>query len=215
MAEMSMNRVIHGAFRRDLDRFTEALSTLGGGGEQRVEQVSTAWANFQDQLTRHHLSEHRIAWPALRKVGVGDGLLTQLDAEHDRMAAALESAGEAMRSLRGTPSAERVNAAREAVAALRAATAEHLDHEDAELEPFFSEHEHTPEMKEMHRAFAREHTLPQAGTYFAWLQDGASSDELAGLRHTVPGPVVSIISRVFGGKYRRTIAPAWKGQRAS
>jgi type VI protein secretion system component VasK len=150
----------------------------------------------------------------LRKVGVSDGLLTQLDAEHERMAAALESAGEAMRSLRGAPSAERVNAAREAVAALREATADHLAHEDAELESFFSEHEHTPVMKQMHRAFAREHTLPQAGTYFAWLQDGASSDELAGLRHTVPRPVVSILSRVFGGKYRRTIAPAWK-ERAS
>jgi hemerythrin-like domain-containing protein len=215
MGEMSMNRVIHGAIRRDLDRFTEALSTLGDGGERRVEQVSTAWANFQDQLTRHHSGEHRIAWPALRKLGISNGLLTQLDAEHDRMGAALESAGEAMRSLRGTPSAERVNAAREAVAALRATTAEHLDHEDAELEPFFPEHEHTPEMKEMRRAFAREYTLPETGTYFAWLQDGASSDELAGLRQTVPGPVVSIISRVFGGKYRRTIAPAWKGQRAS
>jgi hemerythrin-like domain-containing protein len=213
MAEMSFNRVVHGAVRRDLDRFIEALSTLGGGdGERRVEQVLTAWANFQDQLTRHHLSEHRIAWPALRKAGISDGLLTQLDAEHDRMAAALESAGEAMRSLRGTPSAERVNAAREAVAALRATTAEHLDHEDAELEPFLSEHADTPVMKEMGRAFQREYTMPEAGTYFAWLQDGASSDELAGLRQTVPGPVVSIITWVWGGKYRRTIAPAWKGR---
>ena len=44
-----MNRVIHGAVRRDLDRFTEALSSLGGV-EPRLEQVSTAWANFQDQL---------------------------------------------------------------------------------------------------------------------------------------------------------------------
>jgi hemerythrin-like domain-containing protein len=211
---MSMNRVIHGAFRRDLDRFIEALSTLGGGGERQVEQVSTAWVNFQDQLTRHHLGEHRIAWPALRKAGISDDLLTQLDAEHERMAAALESAGEAMRSLRGTPSAGRVNAAREAVAALRVVTAEHLDHEDAELEPFFSEHEHTPEMKEMHRAFAREHTLREAGTYFAWLQDGASGDELAGLRQTVPRPVVSIITLVWGGKYRRTIARGSK-ERAS
>jgi hypothetical protein len=41
MADMSMNRVIHGAFRRDLDRFTEALSTLGGGARW-VEQVSAA-----------------------------------------------------------------------------------------------------------------------------------------------------------------------------
>jgi hemerythrin-like domain-containing protein len=213
MADMSMNRVIHGAFRRDLDRLAEALSTLGDDGERRVERVSTAWANFQDQLTRHHLSEHRIAWPALRNAGISDGLLSQFDADHERMAAALESAGEAMSSLRGSPSADRVNAAREAVAALRAVTAKHLDHEDAELEPFLAEHEHTPELKQMHRAFARELTLREAGTYFAWLQDGASSDEQAGLRQNVPGPVVSIIGRVFGGKYRRTIAPAWKGQR--
>jgi hemerythrin-like domain-containing protein len=215
MAEMSMNRVIHGAIRRDLDRFTKALSTLDGGGDRRLEQLSTAWANFQDQLSRHHSSEHRIAWPALRKAGVSDHLLTQFDAEHDRMASALESAGQAMRSLPGTPSAEHVKAAGEAMATLRTAATEHLDHEEAELEPFFSEHAHTPEMKAMGRAFSREYSPAEAGTYFAWLQDGASSDELVGLRQNVPGPVVAIIGGVFGRKYRRTIAPAWQGRPAS
>jgi hemerythrin-like domain-containing protein len=215
MPEMSMNRVIHGAVRRDLDRFTTALSTLDGGSEPWVDQVSAAWDNFHDQLTRHHSSEHRIAWPALRNAGISDDLLTQFDAEHDRMAAALESADQAMRSLRGTPSPENIKAAREAMATLRATATEHLDHEEAELEPFFLERAHTPEMKAMGRAFGREYTPPEAGTYFAWLQDGASRDELAGLRHSVPGPVVAIIGRVFGGKYRRTIAPAWRGGRAS
>jgi len=210
MAEMSMNRVIHAAVRRDLVRFTGALGTPGGG-ERRAGPVSAAWANFCEQLTRHHSSEHRIAWPALRNAGVGGDLLAQFDAEHDRMAAALESADRAMRSWRGTPSAENLTAAREAVARLRAATAEHLDHEEAELEPFYLEHAHTPEMKAMGRAFGREYTLPEAGTYFAWLQDGASSDERAGLRQNVPGPVVAIIGRAFGGTYRRTIAPAWRG----
>ena len=214
MAEMSMNRVIHAAVRRDLDRFTNALSTLDGGDQRRAEQVSMAWANLHDQLTRHHSSEHRIAWPALRKAGISDDLLTQFDAEHDRMAAALESADQAMRSLRGSSSAENVKSAREAVATLRATTAEHLDHEEAELEPFYLEHAHTPEMKAMGRAFGREYKLPEAGTYFAWLQDGASSDELAGLRQNVPGPVVAIIGRVFGSKYRSTIAPAWQEGRA-
>jgi len=70
-------------------------------------------------------------------------------------------------------------------------------------------------MKAMGRAFGREYKPPEAGTYFAWLQDGASSDELAGLRQNVPGPVVAIIGRVFGGKYRRTIARAWRGGRTS
>ena len=213
MPEMSMNRVIHGAVRRDLDRFTNALSTLGDGDARRAEQVSTAWANFHEQLTRHHSSEHRIAWPALRKAGISDDLLTQFDAEHDRMAAALEPADQAMRSLRGTPTAENVTAAREAVATLRTTTTEHLDHEEAELEPFYLEHAHTPEMKAMGRAFGRDSKPAEAGTYVAWLQDVASSDELAGLRQNVPGPVVAIIGRLFGGKYRRTIAPAWRGGR--
>src|SRR5215472_17616194 len=159
MAEMSMNRVIHGAVRRDLDRFTEALRRPGDGDERRLEQVSAAWVNFHDQLTKHHSSAHRIAWPALHKVGISDDLLAQFDAEHDRMAAALESADQAMTSLRGTASAENVTAAREAVATLRATTTEHLDHEEAELEPFYLEHAHTPEMKAMGRAFGREYKL--------------------------------------------------------
>ena len=212
MAEMSMNRVIHAAVRRDLDRFTNALSTLNGDDE-RAEQVSMAWGNFHEQLTRHHSSEHRIAWPALRKAGISDDLLTQFDAEHDQMAAALESADQAMRSWRDTHSAENAKTAREAVATLRATATRHLDHEEAELEPFYLEHAHTPEMKAMGRAFGREYKLPEAGTYFAWLQDGASNDELAGLRQNVPRPVVAIIGAVFGGKYRRTIAPAWRGGR--
>ena len=213
MAEMSMNRVIHGAVRRDLDRFTKALSTLGDGAP-RLDQVSAGWTNFHDQLTKHHSSEHRIAWPALRKAGITDALLTQFDAEHDRMATALESAHDAMRSLRSTPSPGHVKAAGEAIATLRATATEHLDHEEAELEPFLSEHAHTPEMKAMSRAFGREFTLPETGTFFAWLQDGASKDELTGLRQNVPGPVVAIIGGVFGGKYRRTIAPAWQGHSA-
>ncbi len=215
VAEMSMNRVIHGAVRRDLDRFANAFSTLDGGDYRRVEQVSTAWANFHEQLSRHHSSEHRIAWPALRNAGISDDLLTQFDAEHDRMAAELESADQAMRSLRSTPSAENARAVSEAITTLRTKATEHLDHEEAELEPFFLERAHTPEMKAMGRAFGREYSLPEAGTYFAWLQDGASKDELVGLRQNVPGPVVAIISRVFGAKYRRTIAPAWSGGRTS
>lgn len=215
VAEMSMNRVIHGAVRRDLDRFAGAFSTLDAANDRRVEQLSTAWANFFEQLGHHHSSEHRIAWPALRTAGISDDLLTQFDAEHDRMAAALESADQAIRSLRSTPSAERVKAAGEAITTLRTTATEHLDHEEAELEPFFLEHAHTPEMKAMGRAFGREYSLAEAGTYFAWLQDDASKDELAGLRQNVPGPVVAAISRVFGGKYRRTVAPAWSGGRTS
>ena len=70
MAEMSMNKVIHGAVRRDLDRFVVALDHFPSGDRARAADLSRAWENFDEQLTYHHEGEHRIAWPALQKVGV-------------------------------------------------------------------------------------------------------------------------------------------------
>ncbi len=70
-----MNKAIHGAFRRDLDRFITALGTFQPGDRTRAAQLATAWANFDDQLTHHHEGEHEIAWPALAAVGVSPELL--------------------------------------------------------------------------------------------------------------------------------------------
>ena len=65
MATMSMNKVIHGAIRRDLDRFEGALTTFRAGDSERARQLGVAWENFDRQLTDHHEGEHEIAWPAL------------------------------------------------------------------------------------------------------------------------------------------------------
>ena len=89
MAQLSMNRIIHGAFRRDLARFENALATLADGDTRRAQQLSTAWDNFEHQLTHHHKSEHAIAWPALQKAGLSPELTTRWDGEHERMAAVL------------------------------------------------------------------------------------------------------------------------------
>jgi hemerythrin-like domain-containing protein len=209
MAEMSMNRVIHGAFRRDLQRFEDALAAFPDGDAGRAEQLWTAWANFDDQLTRHHVGEHEIAWPTLRQLGLSEDVITQWDAEHDRMAEALRAADEAMRTLRGSPSAANAQAARDATAKLSAIALEHLDHEETELEPFYLAKKDTPEIKAMVRKFAKM-PPPAAGTFFAWLQDGPTSEELANLRRSVPGPVLAILGGVFGRTYRRTIAPVWR-----
>ena len=43
----------------------------------------------------------------------------------------------------------------------------------------------------------------------AWLEDGATAEEKAGLRGNVPGPVVTIIGGLFGRGYRKEVAPVW------
>ena len=45
MATMSMNKVIHAAIRRDLDRFGAALDGFRDGDSARAAQLGLAWDN--------------------------------------------------------------------------------------------------------------------------------------------------------------------------
>jgi Hemerythrin HHE cation binding domain len=206
---MSMNRAIHGAFRRDLDRFDAALAGFPAGDAKRARELKTAWDYFDFELTRHHQGEHEIAWPALRRLGVSDDLLAQMDAEHDRLADALSSADTAVTALVSTPTASAATAAAEAIAKLRTVADEHMVHEEAELEPVYQDKRDTPEMKEMGRQFSRGNPLV-AGKFLAWVQNGASEEELAGLRDNVPGPILTIFGKVVGLPYNLRVAPVWK-----
>ena len=209
MAEMSMNKAIHGAVRRDLRRFVDALAAFPPGDTGRAKQLHTAWTNFADQLHHHHTDEHAIAWPALVAVGVPRDVISTMDEEHDAMAAALDEAGTAMERLSRAPNVGESRAALAAVKQLQAVTVAHLDHEEAEIEPVLLAKHDTPEMKAMGREFGKVSPV-RGGRFFAWVLDGASPQEQAAIRGEVPGPVLAIIGGVFGLGYRRRVAPAWR-----
>jgi hemerythrin-like domain-containing protein len=209
MTEMSMNKAIHGALRRDLTRFTTALSSFPTGDAQRGNQLAAAWANFENQLTDHHTGEHEIAWPALLAVGASPSLLATMDAEHDAMAAAVADVRAAVPALKHTASVEDVATARAAFERLEAVTVAHLEHEEAELEPVYFANKDTPEIKAMGRAFGKV-SPARGGRFFAWVTDGANPEEMAAVKREVPGPVLAIIGGIFGRGYRKDIAPVWR-----
>jgi hypothetical protein len=209
MAEMSMNKAIHGAVRRDLDRFIAALEAFPAGDLTRARQLHTAWENFDDQLTYHHEGEHQIAWPALESVGVSKELLTQLDGEHDSMAAALAGARTAMSALATSAGADQARAALAALRRLQSVTVAHLDHEEAEIEPVYLAKRDTPEIRAMGKAFGKV-SPSRGGRFFAWVLDGASPEERAAVTHEVPGPVLTIVGGIFGRGYRRDVASVWR-----
>jgi Hemerythrin HHE cation binding domain len=209
MSEMSMNKAIHGAFRRDLDRFIVAMRRFTPGDLARARQLGRAWENFDDQLTFHHEGEHEIAWPALQGVGVSKEVIAAMDAEHETMAAALAEARTAMAALTRTASGDACAASLSALQRLQAVTVQHLDHEEAELEELYLSKRDTPEMKAMGRAFGKV-SPARGGRFFAWVLDGASADEQEAVRRDVPGPVISIIGGVFGRGYRKDVASVWR-----
>jgi hypothetical protein len=210
MREISMNKAIHGAVRRDLDRFVAALETFPTGDLTRGRQLHTAWANFDDQLTRHHEDEHAIAWPALEAVGVGRQVLATMDEEHEAMAAGLTETAITMAALARTAGSEESKTALAAMQRLRTVTVRHLDHEDEEIEDVYMNKRDTAEIRAMGRAFAKV-SPARAGRFFAWVLDDASPAERQAVTRDVPGPVISVIGGIFGRSYRKNVAPVWQG----
>ena len=102
-----------------------------------------------------------------------------------------------------------MSAAEAAFERLEAVTVTHLVHEEAELEPVYLEKKDTPEIKAMGRAFGKV-SPATGGRFFAWVADGASPQEMAAIRRDVPGPVLSVLTGVFGRSYRKDIAPVWE-----
>jgi len=208
MAQMSMNKVIHAAFRRDLQRFLDALAAFRDGDRARAAQLGKAWDNFDAQLTDHHEGEHEIAWPAMRSIGVTDELLAVFDEEHERMAQALAATRAAMATFRASATGADATAARAAMEHLQAVAVAHLDHEEREIEPLYLQHADGPEMKAMGKKFAKV-SPSKGGTFFAWVTDGAGADEMAALTASVPKPVLTVVG-LFGRGYRRDVAPVWR-----
>ena len=79
-AQMTMNRVIHAAVRRDLARLEAALRAAQDGDLARARDLERAYQNLHRELTHHHEGEDTYIFPFLSKVGVPPDLLTAMGA---------------------------------------------------------------------------------------------------------------------------------------
>lgn len=207
--QMTMNRVIHAAVRRDLDRLSDALGRMEDGDLPRAQALDRAYRNLRTELTHHHEGEDTHIWPMLAAVGVDQALLDAMESEHSTMAEALAGTGTAMATVAGSGTADDAAAARESLIRTREVVDRHLQHEENELEPQLAPHFETPEWHAVEKKL-RSQPLPVAGRFFAWLTDGMSEEHRAVLKQTVPTPVVTVLSKVFGRRYYREVAPTWR-----
>jgi hemerythrin-like domain-containing protein len=208
-SSITMNQVIHGAVRRDLQRLASALERVQDGDAARAQDLERAYTNLCEQLVHHHRGEDRWIFPMLEKVGVSPDLLATMESEHVTMSAALAESREAMATFAASGSRADATAARDSVVRTQAVVEQHLDHEEKELEPVLRPHVESPEWKEVEKKLSRQ-PPSVAGPFFAWLTDGMRDEHRTFLRQTVPAPVTLIMGRVFGRRYNREIAPVWR-----
>jgi hemerythrin-like domain-containing protein len=206
---MTMNRVIHGAVRRDLARLTAALDSLRDGDTARAGELAGAFANLRRELTDHHESEDAHGWPALAKLGVDADLLEAMETEHADMSRALAETDAALGTLARTGTAADAATARESLARTRQVIDRHLAHEEGDLDPIVLQFADTPEWKAAEKQFRRR-PPGDIGLFLAWITDGMEDDERAYFRSTIPAPVVAVFTTVLGRRYTKTIAPVWR-----
>jgi hemerythrin-like domain-containing protein len=206
---LTMNRLIHGAVRRDLDRLSAALDSFPDGDLARARGLDRAFVNLRRELTRHHEGEDTHIWPMLALQGVDPALLHDMENEHHAMAESLSETGAAMTALATSGSGTAAATARASVVRTRAVVERHFAHEESELEPQLQPLLETPEWKAVEKQLSRQ-PPSVAGPFFAWLTDGMSEDHRAYLRSLIPAPVVTVLAKVFGRRYDRDIAPVWR-----
>jgi hemerythrin-like domain-containing protein len=204
-----MNSAIHAAVRRDLDRLEGALRVLDDGDEDRAAQLVRAWDNLDRELVEHHEKEDELIWPVLQELGVDALLLEEMESEHGAMRDALQRTDGRMRSLAGSASARDALAAADSIVSTREVVERHLSHEEQEVEPQMVRHRETPQWQAVERKL-RAGSPVRGGRMFAWLMDGASPAVSSFIRGSVPGPVLFLLTRVFGMGYQRSIAPVWR-----
>lgn len=206
---MSMNTVIHDAVRRDLKRLATALASATDGDKARAGDLQRAYANLHTQLTHHHEQEDALIFPALSRLGVDLTLIGEMEDEHHAMSDALGMSAVAMQQYAATGSAADASTAHTSVEDTHAVVERHLAHEEAELEPLMRGHLETEEWKAVDKSL-RKMPPKQAGQFFAWLTDGMTPEDQEYLGSTIPRPVLVMLSRGFGRKYHREIAPVWQ-----
>lgn len=205
---LTMNTIVHAAFRRDLARFDAALASFPARDQQRADDLDRAWDFYEEELHHHHSYEEEYFWPALRQTDADLSAVEHLDSEHDDMRRALAAATTAMKALQADPGAQQASEARTAVARLGEVLLGHLAHEEADLEPISAAYSTSAPMKAALRTVKKKH-LPSMGTFVEWLQDGATSEDRAALRREMPAPVIFLFGTLAGRRYRRDIAPVW------
>jgi hemerythrin-like domain-containing protein len=207
--QLTMNRLIHAAVRRDLERLSTALQSFRDGDRDRARDLDRAFVNLRRELTHHHESEDTHIWPMLEKVGVERGLLNAMESEHHAMAEALSETGATMTALATSGTASAAETARASVVRTQEVVERHLTHEESELESQLHPHTETPEWKAVEKKLSRQ-PPSVAGPFFAWLTDGMSDEHRAFLRTLIPAPVVTVLAKVFGRRYNRDVAPVWR-----
>ncbi|MGG5258004.1 hemerythrin domain-containing protein [Phycicoccus avicenniae] len=205
----TMNHVIHRALRRDLERLEVVTREPLDDARRAAVCAHVTW--LLDFLHHHHVSEDEGVWPLLlrRRPDLAP-MVEEMNAEH----AVLAAGSDRLRAAAAEHAADGSDAARrrlhDAVVGMQEATLPHLEHEEAVAMVPLVESLSPSDWDDLSRNhFRKGLSFADSGTSLMWDLDDADAATAATVRSEVPGPVLWLLTRLFGGRYDRAAAVRW------
>jgi hemerythrin-like domain-containing protein len=201
--------LMHHAFRRDLDRFGEAVRLTPVEDHPTWRALARRWARLADVLHHHHTVEDDHIWPLVRRRveersdTAGLAVLDAMAAEHDLLDPALEACGRGLTAMAAAPSEDQRNALDVHVSTTRALLLDHLRHEETEALPLLQRVLTVDDYVAVEAAAGSGYPLASVPFIVAWVADGVPPDVI---RHTLgkAGPGYGLLLRLCRPRYARS-----------
>jgi iron-sulfur cluster repair protein YtfE (RIC family) len=200
--------LMHHALRRDFVSFLAAVQNTPIAEQDVWTALEQRWLMTADVLHHHHSAEDDELWPLLvrhaEEAGSEEDLrvLSDMEAEHDRIDPALATCREAFVAMSAHPCADHRNALEIRLIAAHEGLLEHLAHEERCALPMLQRTLSEEENRRFERAVEKRYPLTMIPFLLPWAMEDVPKEARDRLLETAP-PGYGLLLRVFRGRYRR------------
>lgn len=208
---MQIFALLHGAMRRDAQRFCDALRAVGLEDRKAIHRLRRWYGEFEDALGHHHRLEDDYFWPALRgRVPAFADVESTMHSEHQQLEAALAGVTRRLAELAGADDSgwdAAYGSAEQAASHFRDVLVGHLADEEATALTLMGRHLSPEEFTAVDREAQRAAGLGYVAFALPWLLDGLTPEEGAKLLAPAPRPFRWLLRLWWLPRYRRLTAP--------
>jgi hemerythrin-like domain-containing protein len=203
--------LLHGAMRRDAQRFCDALAAVEPKDRKAVRRLRQWYTRFEDALGHHHRLEDDYFWPALRsRAPAFAEVESTMHSEHHQLEAALAGVSRGLAELTRADEggwAAAYASARQATSRFQTVLVGHLADEEATALTLMGTHLSPEEFAAVDKQAQRAAGLGYVAFALPWLLDGLTAEEGAHLLQPAPRPFRWLLRLWWQPRYRRLTAP--------
>jgi hemerythrin-like domain-containing protein len=213
--DMQMMYLMHHAFRRDLDRFADAVRSTPVDDRRTWRLLAERWELFAEVLHKHHTAEDDLIWPVVIRLGSpqDEVVLETMEAEHEEIDPLLESCAAGFRRLAQSADGDARAALVVRVCAARESLRRHLSHEEGSAIAIIQRLVDVEQWEAIEREIGKDSSFAFAVRVVPWIAHEVPREALQRVFAQIETPF-KVIWRLSRGRFARRDARTFRYARA-